>query len=281
MTKRALMINFGFEKSFGTIESQGTVSRLISCVIRDTGAGGGSHMSASLWRTLRRWGGLSDKLSRCGKGLLYAANPTDSGVPPMRVTGSTTIPIVFVPEDCVRPVRVRVVHSLPYGFILGASFLRANHSVLDFEPGRGFKPAPNSPWVPFLEGDRGKRKVTGGATRLCTFNPQEETEDSAEETLPPKLLNLPLPSPESTAFEDDMTLQWTVRLAPDPRKNEISGTRYQEGIKVPGFVSCSASGVVTGPLPQDKQLVMLLPVEKYDLEKEALVGIARGVRGYS
>ena len=54
--------------------------------------------------------------------------------------------------------------------------------------------------------------------------------------------------------------------------------RYQEGIEVPGFISCSASGVVTGPLPQDKQLVMLLPVEKYDLEKEALVGIARRVQ---
>ena len=89
--------------------------------------------------------------------------------------------------------------------------------------------------------------------------------------------NHPFPSPESTAFED-MTLQWTVRLTPDPRKKGVSDARYQEGIEVPGFVSCSASGVVTGPLPQDKQLVMLLPVEKYDLEKEALVGIARGVQ---
>ena len=39
--------------------------------------------------------------------------------------------------------------------------------------------------------------------------------------------------------------------------------------------------MVTGPLPQDKQLVMLLPVEKYDLEKEALVGIARGVQWWT
>ena len=164
-------------------------------------------MSANVWSTLRQWGGLTGKLSRRGKGLLYAANPTNNGVPPMRVLGSAIIPIVFVHEDCVRPVRVRVVSSLPYGFTLGASFPRANHSVLDFEPGRGFKPAPNSPWVPFPEGGGDKRRVTTWGGRFCALNPQGEFGDDIEETFPPQTPNLPLPSPESMAFQDDMTLQ--------------------------------------------------------------------------
>ena len=135
--------------------------------------------------------------------------------------------------------------------------------MLDFEPGRGFKPAPNSPRVPFLEGDRGNRKVTEGATRFGTFNPQEEVEDGAEEASPPQMLNLPRPSPESMALEDDMTLQWTVRLDPDPRTKGVSDAHHQEGIEVPGFVSCSAPGLMTGPMPQGRQLVMIFAAERY------------------
>ena len=36
--------------------------------------------------------------------------------------------------------------------------------------------------------------------------------------------------------------------------------------------------MVTGPRPQGRQLVLLLPTEDYDLDKDALVGIARGVQ---
>lgn len=67
----------------------------------------------------------------------------------MRVLGSAIIPVVFMPEDCVRSVLVRIVNALPYGFILGAHFFRANRSVLDFEHLKGFKPTPSSPWVPY------------------------------------------------------------------------------------------------------------------------------------
>ena len=58
----------------------------------------------------------------------------------------------------------------------------------------------------------------------------------------------------------------------------VSQTPVVRKIEVPGFGSRSAPGLVTGPLPQGRQLVMILPIEKYDLEKEALVGIARGVQ---
>ena len=87
-------------------------------------------------------------ISSKGKGSLRAANPIQSGVPPMNIVGSCDIPLVFMPEDRVRRVTVRVVEGLPYGLILGAAFLRQHNSVLNFAEGRGFKPAPESPWVP-------------------------------------------------------------------------------------------------------------------------------------
>ena len=114
---------------------------------------GGSYMSIALYCTLRRWGGVNQKLSARGKGrgALHAANPTHCNIPPMRVLGSARIPIVFLPEDCVHNITVRIVEGLPYGFILGARFFYTNKSILNFGTDKGFKPTPASPWVPFLE----------------------------------------------------------------------------------------------------------------------------------
>ena len=81
-------------------------------------------------------------------GLLWAANLIQRGVPPLNVVGSCDIPLVFIPEDRVRRMTVRVVTGLPYGLILGAAFLGQHGSVLNFAEGGGFKPAPESPWVP-------------------------------------------------------------------------------------------------------------------------------------
>ena len=91
-------------------------------ILLDTGAGGGSYMSVGLYCTLRQWGRVSQKLSTRGKGALHAANSTHCNIPPMRVLGSARIPIVFLPEDCVHNIAVRIVEGLPYGFILGARF---------------------------------------------------------------------------------------------------------------------------------------------------------------
>ena len=57
-------------------------------------------------------------------------------------------PVKFMPEDRVRRVTVRVVKGLPDGLILGAAFLQQHESVLNYAVGGGFKPAPESPWVP-------------------------------------------------------------------------------------------------------------------------------------
>jgi len=93
-------------------------------LLLDTGGDGGSYMSVSLYCTLRKWGGVSQKLRTKGKGSLHAANPA---------------------------IAVRVVDELPYGLIIGARFLRTNNSVLDVGAGRGFKQTPSSRWIPFIE----------------------------------------------------------------------------------------------------------------------------------
>lgn len=72
-------------------------------------------------------------------GLLHAANPADIGVPPIRVRGSATIPLVFHPDNRVRNVTVRGVYELPYGLIVTASFFRVCKSIVDFVSGEDFK----------------------------------------------------------------------------------------------------------------------------------------------
>ena len=120
-------------------------------VLVDTGAGGGNYASAAFASSIEHNGRKGQfALSSKGKGWLRAANPPDSAVPPMKVVGSCEIPLVFAPEDKARNVSVRVVEGLPYGFMFGASFLRKHGSVMNFAEGGGFKPAPESPWVPFM-----------------------------------------------------------------------------------------------------------------------------------
>ena len=128
---------------------------------------GGSYMSVALYCTLRRWGGVNQKLSARGKGALHAANPTHCNIPPMRVLGSARIPIVFLPEDCVHNITVKIVEGLPYGFILGARFFYANKSILNFGTDKGFKPTPASPWVPFLD----KNMTASNPPRGSAHNP--------------------------------------------------------------------------------------------------------------
>ena len=249
-------------------------------ILCDTGAGGGSYVSATLWSSLCEHAGLDNRLNKRGRGFLRAANPHDSEVAPMRVLGSTVIPIVFLPDDYIHPIPVRVVHALPYGFILGARFFRTNRSVLDFEHLRGFKPTPSSQWVPFLRNSgRTQPKERSYWTRFCALTADEESGYTGCEDNPttPKGEWLP-PSPELVAFEDDMTLQWSVKLLPNSGKRVDLDAVQELAVKVPGFVSRSVPGVVTGPRPQGKQLVLLLPTDDYDLDKDALVGVARGVQ---
>lgn len=71
-----------------------------------------------LWRSHRRWGAVLGKLSTRGRGLLHAADLTDSGASTVRVRGPATDPLVFHPDNRVRNVTVRVAHKVPSGFIV-------------------------------------------------------------------------------------------------------------------------------------------------------------------
>lgn len=118
----------------------------------DTGAGGGNYASVAFIESVERTqhGGKS-MISTRGKGVLRAANPTNSKVPPMETVGTCILPLTFAPVDRVFKVRVRVVPGLPFGLILGAAFMRTHNSVLLFAGKGTFRPTPDSEVVPFLE----------------------------------------------------------------------------------------------------------------------------------
>ena len=134
--------------------------RIPVSVLTDTGAGDGNYVSLGFWKSVQSWRGkaVSRKLSSRGKGALLAANPDSSGVPGMQIVGWTVLKIVFPREDCVRNILVRVVPDLPYRFILGASFFRANRSVISIEKGKGFQPSPGAPWLPFQSRSAGSKR---------------------------------------------------------------------------------------------------------------------------
>ena len=231
-------------------------------------------MSVALFCTLRKWRGVSQKLNTKGRGSLHAANPANRGVPPMRVLGSATIPVVWAPEDKVHNLAVRVVDELPYGLIAGARFFRTNNSVLDFGVGKGFKPTPSSCWIPFAV--RSMNPVISPLTwdRFCALT---NSRDAEVENTPPPFPPTAFPaawshiSTDNIAWENDNTLQWEVRLVTDHQVNA--------SVRLPGFVSTALEGFATGPLPQDRQLVIILPLEKYDMDLGAIVGIAWRISG--
>ena len=93
-------------------------------VLVDTGCGGGSYCSEAFIAAVQKHCFHGDSVvSATGRGTLRAANPKDSQVPPMQVIGSARLPILFLPDEKVRTITFRVVRKLPYGCIVGASFL--------------------------------------------------------------------------------------------------------------------------------------------------------------
>ena len=100
-------------------------------VFVNTGAGGGNDASEAYVRSVERNERAGQRMisPKC-KGSLRAANPTRSRISPMNSVGSCHIPLVFMSEDRVRRMTVRVVEGIPHGLFLGAAFLRQNKSVI-------------------------------------------------------------------------------------------------------------------------------------------------------
>ena len=67
-------------------------------VLLDSGAGGGNFCSVKFIRVVERteYGGKCI-VSERGRGRLRAANPTNSGIAPMSIVGTATLPMVFPP----------------------------------------------------------------------------------------------------------------------------------------------------------------------------------------
>ena len=120
-------------------------------ILVDTGASGGNYASSTFVTLVEETshGGKSIKNST-GQGYLRAANPSSAKVPPMSITGSCTIPLIFPPMDRVYEVTVRVVQHLPYSVVLGTAFMKENRSIISFDSIGGFKPSPDAVWVPFV-----------------------------------------------------------------------------------------------------------------------------------
>ena len=219
-------------------------------ILVDIGAGGGSYMSLAFYYMTARLGRSVTTLAKHGRGALHAANPPSNKIPPMQILGSTTLPLKFPAETRVRKITFRVVDGLPYGLIVGADYLKSEESILDFGPGKSFKHNPNAAWIRFLDHTPPSALIASLTASLATT-----AVDAAHRTSQ---------SHEDMAWEDDSTLEWDVYL-----NNGNTSTE--------GYVSRVREGYAVGPMPQDKQLAIILPKEAYDLGKTAMVGVARGV----
>ena len=220
-------------------------------ILVDTGAGGGgSYMSLDFYHMTARFGRSVTAVTKHGRGALHAANPPSNKTPPVRILGSTTLPLKFPAETRVRKITFRVVDGLPYGLIVGADYLRNEESILDFGPGKGFKHNPNAAWIPFLDHTPPSALIASLTDSLATT-----AVDAAHRTSQ---------SHEDMAWEDDSTREWDVYL-----NNGDTSTE--------GYVSKVVGRYAVGPMPQDKQLAIILRKDAYDLGKTAMVGVARGV----
>ncbi|CAB1099718.1 unnamed protein product [Ectocarpus sp. CCAP 1310/34] len=180
----------------------------------------------------------------------------------MRILGSVALPVLFDGDARVGDVEVRVVDGLPNGFIVGADFFSRNASVLDFSSSRGFRPVPAAPGVPFLSI---APYASQAASPLRNARDQFSLLTATPENAPAvPAVPTEVPSYEDVVWEDDTSFEWDVRQVP-----ETTG--------VEGFTTRAVEAAAVGPQPQDRQLVMVLPTKRFDLEQGAVVGVARAV----
>ena len=106
-------------------------------------------MSLAFYNMTARLGKSITALTKHGRGVLHAANPLSNKTPPMRILGSTTLPLKFPAETRIRKITFRVVDGLPHGLIVGADYLRSEESILHFGPGKGFKTTRMQRGYPF------------------------------------------------------------------------------------------------------------------------------------
>ena len=203
-----------------------THERLSVSVLVDTGAGGGNYTSLSFTKTVEGHlhGGRSI-INPSGKGFLRAANPRDSDVSPMEVIGSCLIPLIFTPVNRVFRVPFRVVRDLPYAVVLGAAFMKENKSVLSFNENEGFKPTPDSTWVPFSPHIAGAAKsskeVSAAWDDFCAGRPAE-AQKSDHRSFPDGIPQPLLKTNEETLDEIVASLRRNCESRKDRRRHRAA-----------------------------------------------------------
>lgn len=85
------------------------------------------------------------------------------------------------------------------------------------------------------------------------------------------------PSVEYLVNGVDSTLQWDIRLLDNSRFREVGDRGQARDDLMRDIVHRTAEGPVSGPMPKDRQLVMVLHVENFGMEKQASLGVARGI----
>ena len=154
-------------------------------VLVDSGVGGGNYASLAFIETVQTnlWGGKAI-ISSAGKGFLRAANPKDSAIPPMEVIGSCVIPVMFPPINRVFRISFRDVRDLLYAVVLGAAFMKRHHSTISFREKEGFKPTPESTWVPFsshtTNSATSSKDITAAWTSFCAVRPPADDSPDPE-----------------------------------------------------------------------------------------------------
>lgn len=136
---------------------------------------------------------------------------------------------------------------------------------MDFRPGKGFKPTPSAPWVPFLDDlDRAVvstelRSARSNFASITTLLQQSNDADLSQGALS---VRPGIPSYEDIAWEDTSSLEWDLRPV-------------EQGVSVGAFTSVAVETAPVGPMPQDRQLVMVVPKGPFHLSMSATVGVAR------
>ena len=163
----------------------------------DTEAGGGNYVSRQFIELIEERDGWGKSLiNPTGDGLLRAANPKNSAVPPMEVVGSRLLPLVFASIDQIFRGRFGVVKGLLYAMVLGVAFMTDNGSIISFDGEEGFRPTPSTSWVPFAPtkvGEAAAGAMCAECDHYCGVKPstdEREPEELEEPKIPGGIMEL-------------------------------------------------------------------------------------------
>ena len=88
--------------------------------------------------------------------------------------------MVFSPVDRVFRISFQVVRDLPYVVVLGAAFIKEHHSTIRFREKEGFRPTPESTWVPFFSHTTNlatsSKDITADWASFCAVRPPADND---------------------------------------------------------------------------------------------------------